>query len=65
MDKKGSNMKVPDVPDSALLIRGSNGQMFAALQSDPTFSGTPTQPPSVDPLPRSTTTSGELIVPTL
>ncbi|KEF58156.1 uncharacterized protein A1O9_06080 [Exophiala aquamarina CBS 119918] len=44
-----------NIQDSAVLIFGANGEAFATPQADPSFSGAPTQPPTVVPLPTSTT----------
>ncbi|KIW72950.1 hypothetical protein, variant 2 [Phialophora macrospora] len=48
------------VVNSALLILGPGGEIFATPQADPTFPGAPTQPSDVDPLPSQTTTSIEI-----
>ncbi|EXJ70615.1 uncharacterized protein A1O5_06686, partial [Cladophialophora psammophila CBS 110553] len=41
--------------NSALLILGPNGEIFATPQPEPSFSGAPSQPPTADPVPTSTT----------
>lgn len=43
-----------------MLIFGPNGELFATPQADPTFSGAPSQPPTIDPLPTSTTASNSV-----
>jgi hypothetical protein len=45
------------VQDSALLVRGSDGMIYATPRADPTFSGQPSSPPSVDPVPQQSTTT--------
>ncbi|EXJ64574.1 hypothetical protein A1O7_00911, partial [Cladophialophora yegresii CBS 114405] len=46
--------------NSALLVLGPEGEIFATPQPEPTFTGAPTQPPDVDPVPRQTTTSVDI-----
>ncbi|KIW15475.1 hypothetical protein PV08_05521 [Exophiala spinifera] len=46
-----------NVQDSALLILGPDGHIYATPQPAPTFSGAPSQPPTADPVPTSTTSS--------
>ncbi|ETI28518.1 hypothetical protein G647_00968 [Cladophialophora carrionii CBS 160.54] len=41
--------------NSALLILGPDGEIFATPQPEPTFTGAPTQPPDIDPVPSRTT----------
>lgn len=48
--------------DSAVLIFGPNGEVFATPQADPSFLDAPTQPPTVVPLPTSTTGADSVIL---
>ncbi|KIW35486.1 uncharacterized protein PV07_02182 [Cladophialophora immunda] len=50
------------VENSALLILGPDGEIFATPEPEPSFSGEPTQPPTVDPVPTSTTANREHII---
>ncbi|KAJ4632728.1 hypothetical protein HRR86_001873 [Exophiala dermatitidis] len=59
ISRAGLTRCVADVQDSALLILGPDGQIFATPQPDPTFSGAPTQGPSVDPVRTTSTTGSE------
>ena len=43
-----------NVQDSALLVRGPDGTTYATPRADPSFSGQPSQPPTIDPVPIST-----------
>ncbi|OQV02887.1 hypothetical protein CLAIMM_08006 [Cladophialophora immunda] len=52
------------VENSALLILGPDGEIFATPEPEPSFSGEPTQPPTVDPVPTSTTASSGVITTT-
>lgn len=59
IEKLADLQKQTDVQDSALLILGPDGRIYATPQPAPTFSGAPSQPPTADPVPTSTTIASD------